>query len=249
MFVIACRYSEQHNYILQLVEDIVEFHPDEEIVVVDSDSLDKSYFDILSKYENVIIEDIQNKNYCVGAYWHAFKKYKRPFYYMLHDSMIVKGNLDYLKEKDLTTLYHFNRNISDFNDLAPKISEETEYDYINEGCGVMGPIFFCKRHILESIDKKGFSKILPNNKIEAGYNEGSWGFLFESEGYDLKECSLFGEFMYDHGPHGRCGLPPHNTSWQFPIEKFYAALRAKPGTDRSNTIEMKGHKQKKYTGN
>ena len=245
MFVIACRYSEQNNYILQLVEDIVKFHPDEEIVVVDSDSLDKSYFDILSKYENVIIEDIQNKNYCVGAYWHAFKKYKRPFYYMLHDSMIVKGNLDYLKEKDLTTIFHFNRyGIADFNDLGPRINEETEYDYVMEGCGVVGPIFFCKRHILESIDKKGFSKILPNNKIDAGHHEGCWGFIFESEGYDLKKCSLFGDILYEESPNGRSGVAPHNTSWQFPIEKFYASLRAKPGSERSLAVEMKDHKKR-----
>ena len=237
MFVIACRYSDKNNYVLQLVDDIVQFHPDEEVVVVDSDSEDKSYFDILSKYDNVIIEDIQNKNWMVGAYWHAFKKYKRPFYYMLHDSMRVKENLDYLKEKDLTTLYYFNRNMADFNDLKSRVDNETDYTYVDTGFGVAGPIFFCKHKLLDSIDKKGFSKILPNNKVDTGHHEGCWGFIFEAEGYDLTECSLFGEFMHDHGPHGRCGVAPHNTSWQKPVEKFYASL--KTNSDRGFHHEMK----------
>ena len=85
--------------------------------------------------------------------------------------------------------------------------------------------------------KKGFSKILPNNKVDTGHHEGCWGFIFEAEGYDLTECSLFGEFMHDHGPHGRCGVAPHNTSWQKPVEKFYASL--KTNSDRGFHHEMK----------
>ena len=61
MFVISCKYSQKNNFIFNLVKDIRRFHETEEIVVVDSSSEDKSYFDEIRKM-NVIIEDIENKN-------------------------------------------------------------------------------------------------------------------------------------------------------------------------------------------
>ena len=99
MFVIPCKYNSKFPFIIELVKSIRKFHLTEKIVVVDSDSEDKSYFDILNQYD-VIIEDVNNKNWMVGAYWYAFKKFPdEEFYYFMHDSMRVKDNLDNLKEK------------------------------------------------------------------------------------------------------------------------------------------------------
>lgn len=234
MFVIACKYSNTHNYIIELVKSIRNFHPTEEIVVVDSDSEDKSYFEELKPY-NVYIEDIQNKNWMIGAYWYAFKKYKRDFYYFLHDSMIVKGNMDYLKERDLITLCYFNRGDenSSFNQYKNRINDETKYNYNVQGLGCYGPIFFCKHEVMEKLLNKGADKILPTNKAETGYCEGAYGFYFEAEGYNLYECALFGNVLENESPGGRSGSYPFNTSWQYPIEKFYASQRAQPGDGRS----------------
>ena len=70
----------------------------------------------------------------------------------------------------------------------------------------------------------GADKVLPNNKAETGYCEGCYGFFLEDQGYDLLNCSLYGDVIQNESLGGRSGPPPHNTSWQFPIEKFYASI-------------------------
>ena len=233
MFVIACKYSKIHNYVINLVKSIREFHPNEEIVIVDSNSEDKSYFDEVKLY-NVYIEDINNENWMIGAYWHAFKKYKRDFYYFMHDSMIVKGNMDYLKEKDLTTLCYFHRGDanSSFNQYANRINDETKYTYNINGLGCYGPIFFCKYELMNNLLQKGADKILPSNKAETGFCEGAYGFYFESEGFDLRACALYGDVLENESINGRSGQYPFNTSWEYPVEKFYASQKSQPGDGR-----------------
>ena len=223
MFVIPCKFNPTHPFIINLVEDIRNFHPFEKIVVVDSDSEDKSYFDKLRKYD-VIIEDVKNKNWMVGAYWYAFKKYpNEEYYFFMHDSMRVKDNLDYLKEKDLTTMMYFNRDIGNFNTWGNHITENSEYVYNNNGNGCYGPMFFCKNKVMHKMFEKGADKFLPKNKTETGYCEGCYGFFLEDQGYNLIECSLFGDVLINESPSGKSGLPPHKTDWEFPIEKFYAS--------------------------
>jgi hypothetical protein len=223
MFVIPCKFNSIYPFIINLVDDIRNYHPLEKIVIVDSDSEDKSYFGELIKYD-VIIEDVRNKNWMVGAYWHAFKKYpNEDFYFFMHDSMRVKSNLDYLKEKDLTTVMYFSRDIGNFNTWGNYITENSEYVYDNSGKGCYGPIFFCKNKVMSKMLERGADKFLPNNKAETGYCEGCYGFFLEDQGYNLTECSLFGDVLEIHSPGGKSGLPPHTTDWQYPIEKFYAS--------------------------
>jgi glycosyltransferase involved in cell wall biosynthesis len=66
MFVIPCKYNQKFPFIIELVESIRKHHPVEKIVVVDSDSNDKTYFSSLSKYD-VIVEDVKNQ------LWQAIK--------------------------------------------------------------------------------------------------------------------------------------------------------------------------------
>jgi hypothetical protein len=223
MFVIPCKYNSKYPFVLNLISSIRKYHPTEKIVVVDSDSENKEYFDKLKNYD-VIIEDVSNKNWMVGAYWHAFKKYpNEEYYFFMHDSMIVKDNLDYLKENDLTILCHFNRLITDFNFWGNRISSESEYDYFYDGLGCYGPIFFCKNKVMNRMLDMGADKFLPTNKQETGYCEGCYGFFLEEQGYNLKECSLYGDVLENESSTGRSGTFPFNTSWQYPIEKFYAS--------------------------
>jgi len=223
MFIIPCKYNPNYPFIINLVKDIRNYHTSEKIVVVDSDSEDKSYFDVLKKYD-VIIEDIKNKNWMIGAYWYAFKKYpNEDFYFFMHDSMKVKSNLDYLKEKDLTTMMHFSRDIGNFNTWGNYITENSEYVYNNKGKCCYGPIFFCKNKVMRKMLEMGADKFLPNNKAETGYCEGCYGFFLEDQGYIMEECSLYGDVFEIHSPNGKSGLPPHTTDWEYPIEKFYAS--------------------------
>lgn len=223
MFVIPCKYNSNFKFVQNLVKSIRQFHPNEKIVVVDSASEDKSYFEELEKYD-VIIENISNKNWMVGAYWHAFKKYpNEEYYFFMHDSMIVKDNLDYLKQNDLTILCHFDRSISTFNAWGDRINLESEYNYSYDGLGCYGPMFFCKNKVMKRMLNMGADKFLPTNKQETGYCEACYGFFLEDQGYDLKECSLYGDVLENENATGRSGTFPHKTTWQFPIEKFYAS--------------------------
>ena len=74
MFVIPCKYTSK-SPIIECVKSIRRHYPNDLIVVVDSDSDDKSYFEEVGKYD-AIVEDVSNKNFVNGALWHCFKKYK-----------------------------------------------------------------------------------------------------------------------------------------------------------------------------
>jgi len=225
MFVISCKYNQKSNYIISLVNDIRKYHPNEKIVVVDSDSEDNSYFKELEKCD-VIIEDVHNKNWMIGAYWYSFKKYPHEeFYYFMHDSMRVKDNLDYLKEKDLTLLMSFNREIliTKEDKWGYIITKNSKYKYKFEGRGCYGPIFFCKNKVMKIMLDMGADKFLPSNKSETGRCEACYGFFLEEQGYNLIDCSLFGDVFENESFNGKSGAYPFNTKWQFPVEKFYGS--------------------------
>ena len=222
MFVIPCKYKTGFPFVITLCEEIRKFHPSEKICVVDSDSSDKSYFSALYDL-GVIVEDVANKNWMIGAYWHGYERFPdEEYYYFLHDSMRVKSNLDYLKEIDVVNLMYFDRRVGNFNDWGEKINQETKYKYNYDGFGILGPIFFCKNKVIKKMKEQGANKILPTSKQETGYCEGSYGFFLEDQGYDMIEYSLFGNVFENESPTGKSGLAPHYTEWQFPVEKFYA---------------------------
>lgn len=223
MFVIACKFNQEHPFILQLVNDIRQYHPNEKILVVDSNSSDKTYFQALSEFK-VLVEDIGNENWMIGAYWHAYKKFpNEEYYFFLHDSMRVKANLDYLKSEPLVTLCFFDRSISNFNSWSGRVESELGISYSNEGKGCYGPIFFCKKEVMQKMELLGVDRLLPANKQETGFCEGMYGFIFEYLGYDLTKIALYGDVLENESPSGNSGTFPHKTNWQFPIEKFYAS--------------------------
>jgi len=224
MFIISCKYTKTSNHIINLVSDIRKYHDDEKILVVDSDSSDKTYFNALEKY-NAEILDVANQNWMVGAYWKGFFKYPNEnFYYCFHDSMRVKDNLDYLKQKELTMLATFNRtgHIS-FNAWNKRINTETKYKVTNTGYGCYGPIFMISNRLFTNLYNNNAHVLLPANKAETGFMEGAFGALFECEGFNLMECSLYGDILEQESPGGKSYPQPFYTGWQYPIEKFYAS--------------------------
>jgi hypothetical protein len=228
MFVIPCKYTQASNGILDLIAQIRHHHPNEKIVVVDSDSSDKSYFDVIRQH-GAIVEDIANKHWMIGAFWHGFKKYPdEDYYFFLHDSTKVKANMDYLKDRDLFMLAHFNRSASpSFTKWNDRVANETTIDpkYINNtGKGCYGPMWGCKPHVMHKLIEMGCDKFLPTNKGETGIMEGTFGLFFEALGYDVPSCSLYGDILELESPGGKSGPYPHNTGWQTPVEKYYRSL-------------------------
>lgn len=96
-FVVCCKESQ---YVYDCVESINKIYQDTaDIIIVDSCSNDKSYFELSQKFSNVFIEDICNKNYEYGAIIHSYKKYKRyDKYIFVQDSLRILGKI---KELDI----------------------------------------------------------------------------------------------------------------------------------------------------
>jgi hypothetical protein len=194
MFIISCKWIE-NSKLFQLLETICYFHPEEKIVVVDSDSEDKSYIERIDS--NVIVEDISNKNYLEGALWYCFEKYQEEnFFYLIHDSMILNDRIE-LKSPDISYFTNFdfaynNQYGSQImkNFVISEIETKTSYNYHEPPVAVFGSCIFVSRNFLERIKTKGFDKILPQNKMEMEAMERLWAIIIHQEGYDLEEIVL-----------------------------------------------------------
>lgn len=107
LFVIACYFNGQNDFIYNCVRSIKENHPESPILIVDSNSPDKSYFK-LNQLENVEIADIGNQNYDTGAYWYAYKnKPNYDSYIFLQDSIYIKKPLYQYLSNSLTSIRFF----------------------------------------------------------------------------------------------------------------------------------------------
>ena len=222
MYVINTKYDKNHPYIFDLVASIRKFEWNEQILIIDSASSDKSYFRLKDQYPNITIADINNKNYCLGAYFWAFNNFPSDYYYFMQDSLIVKGPLQYLKKAELTLLGTFHRNNQYLDYCNSKCNTLNLGDYSDQGFGVYGPMWFCRSNVMESLVDLGASDILPISKEENNASERLMGFLLEKMNFNLLQCSMHGNILFEESILGRSGPPPHNTSWQYPVEKFYA---------------------------
>ena len=77
---------------------------------------------------------------------------------------------------------------------------------------------------MEKLRENKVDTVLPSNKIEGWYTERVYGFFFEELGYNLKEVSLYGDVVENEMKYNSAFVPI-DTSWQFPIEKFYGSLQ------------------------
>jgi glycosyltransferase involved in cell wall biosynthesis len=106
-FVIPCYFDPSRPVIFDCVASIRLYHPDSEIIVIDSGSKDKSYFQELAKF-NVVIKDINNQYYDTGAYWYAYKNFPEyDFFYFLHDSIVLNKSILHLLNYPVTSVGYF----------------------------------------------------------------------------------------------------------------------------------------------
>ena len=230
IFVIACYYDGSNASIFECVKSIQKHYKSAKIVVVDSNSPDKTYFQRL-KEKKVTVYNAKNKNYDTGAYWFAYNKFKKAsFFYFLQDSVIFKKNLSNYEKNDLTTFRYFlsfdkiggrklektrkniQKRIHDLFKRKVKLKDhdiygfdfekqinwcklklnKTDYFMPKIWLSVFGPIFMCKRVVMDKLHKKRFHNILPTNKLEQMCMERLFGIAFQQEGYDASK-SVQGE--------------------------------------------------------
>jgi len=196
MFVIACKWTEK-SLVLDCVNSITKTHPEEKIVVVDSNSDNKDYFKELPK--NVLIADIGNNNYLEGALWYCYENYPdEEFFYLVQDSMILVGDVSDFKNKNVTTLSYFpyEYNPSTYGPSAMRnfcyeqITKNTSYSFLEPRWALFGSTLYIKRSVLDILKSKGFNKILPTNKMESEAMERLWSMVLEQEGYKMTEIGI-----------------------------------------------------------
>ena len=190
IFAIPCKYSDDNPFIYNCIDSIRKYHNDK-IVVVDSDSDDKSYLDVIKdRYSNVDVLDIKNNNFMTGTIWETYKKYKVNYYYFLHDSTEILGSLlDYEKYDIVPILKSSDWEWPEWNGKrtskwARNEIKKTPFEFKEDGFDVViGPMFIIKNEILYKLQKLNFDKILPTNKSEMEMMERLWGLAFDSLGF------------------------------------------------------------------
>ncbi len=104
LWVIPTKIDSDNFYKLlkECVESIRTHYPEgADILLVDSDSADKSYMDD-PYFEGVTIANIQNKNYEMGALVYALKNYDADYYSLMQDSCRITQRVDYVFERPVT---------------------------------------------------------------------------------------------------------------------------------------------------
>ena len=108
LFVISCYFDGSNDSIIKCTKSIIQNYNKPNIVVVDSNSPDKSYFKKLD-HKHIQIMDIGNKNYDTGAYWAAFKNFTNyENYYFLQDSIRIKKNLSSFEKNSFACFRYFH---------------------------------------------------------------------------------------------------------------------------------------------
>ena len=107
MFMIACYFDPDNPVVFSCVNSIRDHHPDSKIIVIDSDSPDKSYFEELKKWNAEAI-DAKNVHRETGAIWYIYENFSSyDYYYCLQDSLVINADLSSTLARDLTLLRYF----------------------------------------------------------------------------------------------------------------------------------------------
>ena len=128
LFVVC---TKEGGYIKECVQKIIAHYPEDDILVVDSDSKDKSYMDGLRKYKNVVIADYKNQNYEYGAIRYGFlnNKNKYDVFFFIQDSMKIEGEIDLSILDEDSVLFFSSKHIFGLPSFFPS-KETPSYDII-----------------------------------------------------------------------------------------------------------------------
>jgi hypothetical protein len=204
MFVIPCKFNEQ-SPLYECLTSINTYHPDEKIIIVDSNSEDLSYIEKIKNYENVTIANKKNANYEAGALWIAHEQFpNEKCYALIHDSIILKESISsFLQNEESYVFMYFNEHMLDPLDVeyVEKIISKTKYNYNERNIfGALGNMCIFKSKILHNfIEKDLHLALLPENKHQSQMGERIIGLCLMQEGIDLTKNNIEGNFLQKVG--------------------------------------------------
>lgn len=200
MFIIASRHDPERPVIHACVASIQDHHPGATILVVDSDSPDTSYLDDL----DCETWAARNQHYAPGAYQLGIEAYPdEPFYYLLHDSIIIHDNLDDLQNRPVTCIRWFDSTTTGWgwdHDGTPLQDWATRRGVTipDQFDGILGPMLACTRDVINNAD---LFRILPGSAYEQCALERCWGIWLQDAGYHPRTSSLQGEMHGFYDPY------------------------------------------------
>lgn len=187
-FGITCRCENNTNLndIRKCVDSITKFYPNSKIVIVDSNSPNKEYMNLFNNNNNVIIEDIANKNYEAGAIWYVYDNHIDDKYIFLQDSMVLETTLDEYLDKDFTAINYYEGwkdGKPPEKEFARKSMESTPYIYMEDNFKmVQFNSFLVSRKIMSILKENKVDNIKPFDKNGSKAMERIWGMIFTQEG-------------------------------------------------------------------
>lgn len=212
MFIVPCKYIEGRSLIQECIQSIKQHHPEELIVVVDSNSDDKSYFEYLSGIPNVVVCDKKNTNYIIGALWQAYEMFPNEHHYILiHDTIIIKKPLHkFLSDEETYSFIYFDEHYTPPHHqevMNRFISPNYSHPAGNPLVGVWGTAAILKNQIVKKFVSMNLQNTyLPINKMECQMSERVLGVLLAAEGVDVvtncveqKNCTTHWNDMFTDG--------------------------------------------------
>lgn len=208
MFLFSCKYVP-NSPVKETVDAICKYHPGEKIVIVDSQSADKSYYNFFSDYDNVDILDDCNHYRVPGAFYEVCKRYPdEPYYVNLQDCVIFKKSIQTFieKEEEFTSFMYFfecaqleGSQYYYVIDWYRKWFSGTKYIPPNPGesfVGCFGPLFIIKNSLMKKIYNTGvLENIKSTSKPEDETFERVMGIIADQEGYSPLNCNIEGNYF------------------------------------------------------
>ena len=210
MFLFSCKYVS-NSPVKRTVDSILEFHPNEKIVIVDSQSDDQTYDKIFVDYNNVEILYNINKHRVPGAFYQVCKRYpEEPYYVNIQDCVLIKKSLqpwidssdefisfmyfhDWVQEKHKEEYQYMERVLSGtkYEGIIPEpscLGQETFY-------GCFGPLYIIKNSLMKKIMNSGvLEKMKSTCKLHDELGERLFGLIASYEGYPPEKYNIEGDF-------------------------------------------------------
>lgn len=207
---VVCTKEDKH--IEKCIKKIISFYPEDGILVVDSDSRNKTYIDGLKKYKNVMVADYKNKNYEYGAILYGFEnnKDKYDIFFFIQDSMRIQGKIDLsILDEDSVLFLNLCKNGWHNCRRLEKIYKKRFPDFFNHPKYVSADGLSLTQHNSFIINSSTLEKCLnseifslidaPTNKTESIIWERIWTSIFIANGLKRKVIKNLSNIKKIHG--------------------------------------------------
>ena len=165
MWVVPCKFDPANPVIFECIEAIQRHHENPTILVVDSDSDDKSYLNWCVDH-GCRIGPTNNHLRAFGAHAWAYRHHPDfDYFYFIFDSLIVQSNLDKYQHRAVTAMRHWPSVLHgwgwDHDGTPLEVWGKEQLDRMGiwmpeNYTGIMGPMMFANKSVCDALDAIGY---------------------------------------------------------------------------------------------